>query len=122
MSGRPEHDREPGGRPRSAGEPGGPLRLLPSPRAASVRETDESGEQGPRAGEVGADRWPDRFGPVGERDPIAEAALMRRRLGSYQRGLTSARRTRPQSDPASTFSPRGASLFISTSAERGADQ
>ncbi|GLY32203.1 hypothetical protein [Kineosporia sp. NBRC 101731] len=111
MSNQPEHERPSGGRGHR----------LPSPRVASVLETDESGE-GSRAGEVRANLWPDRFAPVGERDPIAEAALMRRRLGSYQRGLTNARRIRTTSNPTSAFSSRGASLFISTDTEQGADQ
>jgi signal transduction histidine kinase len=40
-----------------------------------------------------------------------EAAIVRGRLGSYQRGLANARRARSQSAPAPAFDPVGASLF-----------
>jgi signal transduction histidine kinase len=40
-----------------------------------------------------------------------DAAIVRGRLGSYQRGLANARRARTQSSPAPAFDPVGASLF-----------
>jgi signal transduction histidine kinase len=40
-----------------------------------------------------------------------DAAIVRGRLGSYQRGLANARRARSQSSPAPAFDPVGASLF-----------
>jgi len=44
-----------------------------------------------------------------------EAAIVRGRLGSYQRGLANARRARTQPSPAPAFDPVGASLFTASS-------
>jgi hypothetical protein len=57
-----------------------------------------------------ADEAPDEA-PDGEQD----ADLVRGRLGSYQRGLASARRARTQPAPAPAFDPVGASLFTANS-------
>ncbi len=47
-----------------------------------------------------------------KQDRGADAVIVRARLGSYQRALTSARRTLRKSHPASVFHPVGTSLFI----------
>ena len=47
-----------------------------------------------------------------EQDRGADAVIVRARLGSYQRALTSARKTLRKAHPASVFHPVGTSLFI----------
>lgn len=81
---------------------------------------------------------PSRSGPI-ERPVVADeaerthdAAIVRGRLGSYQRGLADARRAREGAEPAPSFDAVGASLFTAksdagdstgrSSAEQGGDQ
>ncbi|MCE0538121.1 hypothetical protein LWF15_21735 [Kineosporia rhizophila] len=47
-----------------------------------------------------------------EQDRGTDAVIVRARLGSYQRALTSARKTLRRSHSASAFHPAGTSLFI----------
>jgi signal transduction histidine kinase len=58
-----------------------------------------------------------------EEQNAQDAAVVRGRLGSYQRGLANARRARTQSSPAPAFDPVGASLFtVNSEAGENADR
>ena len=60
-------------------------------------------------------------GPVAERPVLGDrdAAAIRGRLGNYQRGLASARRSRPEptDDEFGAFDPVGATLFAAGKGE-----
>ena len=70
-----------------------PARSIPArPAAADRSHGDQPGEQD-------------------NEQNAQDAAIVRGRLGSYQRGLANARKARSQSSPAPAFDPVGASLF-----------
>jgi hypothetical protein len=72
---------------------------VPPARPAPVRPAAVDRSHGEQSGEHN------------EKQNAQEAAVVRGRLGSYQRGLANARRARTQSSPAPAFDPVGASLF-----------
>lgn len=62
-------------------------------------------------------------GGQNEEQNAQDAAVVRGRLGSYQRGLANARKARTQSSPAPAFDPVGASLFtVNSEAGENADR
>jgi signal transduction histidine kinase len=77
----------------AAANPMSPARSIPArPAAADRSHGDQPGEQD-------------------HEQNAQDAAIVRGRLGSYQRGLANARKARSQSSPAPAFDPVGASLF-----------
>ena len=89
--------------------PGDRRRVTTNVRTAATSETGGRSEAG---------RWPCL---VGRRDRGADAVLVRARLSSYQRALSSARKTLRNPHPALAFHPGGASLFT-TNSDGGADR
>jgi signal transduction histidine kinase len=95
---------------------------LPKRRPGANLLPSAAGQAAPPAPPVsrpaarGASRYGDRSGSGTDSNQNAQdAAIVRGRLGSYQRGLANARRARKQPAPAPAFDPVGASLFTANS-------